>query len=268
MVSNLKKRILDELKKSGFPIEIEAVRILENMGWEASNQLGYLDEDENKWRRVDLRAVRAENIEESQVYKRLVLHLYIECKHSDNPWVFYVREKEKMPFHPFEILSILKEVSCPPVLPKSFLDEKQWQMIFHFLKLKDIGIISFEPFTQKGKDKIFEASSQVVKSLKYSLERNKTNLSNLSTVKHSVFCWAYPIILTDARVFAFYGKNRPLVEVQHLPYLFNYKEEDFLIDIVYLDYFNKYLQLIGEEFEALKKNINLLQPHRLNKDYL
>lgn len=265
MRNNLKKKILNELKESGFPIEIEAVRILENMGWKVSNQVGYLDIDENKWRRVDIRGVRAENTEQSLGYKRLVLHLYIECKRSDNPWVFYAREKEKMPFHPFEILSILKEVSWPPVLPKSFLDEKQWQMIFHFLKLKDIGIISFEPFAQKGKDKIFEASNQVVKSLKYSLERSKTNLS---IVKHSVFCWAYPIILTDARLFAFYGKNRPLVEVKYLPYLFNYKEEDFLIDIVHLNYFNKYLQLIGEEFEALKKNINLLQSHRLNKDYL
>jgi len=256
MANNFEEKILKELKKSGVPTEIEVTEILENKNWKVANQLGYLDSDENKWRRIDVRAVRAEDLPHSQTYKRVVMHLYIECKRSEKyPWVFYIRRKEEMPSFPFDLLDLVKETSWPPILVKSFLDRDWWKDCFHYLKIQVVGVISFEPFN-KGKSKIFEAANQVVKCVKYHSEKNKKLLSGM---KHSVIVLSYPIIIFNGKLYI-YKKERSVIPVKYVQYLFSYGEENFLVDVVRLDFLEKYLRILNEEFEALKKNINFLQP--------
>ena len=45
--NNEVKRIIDDIEKTGFPLEIKVSLILEAKGWIVHNQEGYLDLDEN-----------------------------------------------------------------------------------------------------------------------------------------------------------------------------------------------------------------------------
>lgn len=276
MENNKEAKILKKLKESGFPVEIDVTEILEKEGWKVANQVGYLDPDENKWRLIDIRAVRAEEISNSSTYKRLVMHLHIECKKSKNPWVFYIRRKEKMPFFPFELLHVLKEASWPPVLLKSFLKEKaNWKECFHYLKYEHLGVISVEPpieiFNEssekkkKGKEKLFEATQQVIKSLKYELEKTKDELPLV--VKSPIFVLKYPVIVLDGKLYVLRSKEGPIESANYVQFLVEYKEESFLIDIVLLSFLKEYLKILNEEFIAIKENINLLQPSSLSREY-
>lgn len=262
MKNNLEQNILKNIKESGYPVEIEATDILKEKGWQASNQVGYLDEEKSKWRPIDIRAIRAENIPHASIYKRLLIHLHIECKKSQKtPWVFYIRKKTEMPFSPFDLIFLLKKRSWPPVLPKSFSEKNQWKDCFHYFTHEKIGVIPFEPF-KKGKNKIFEATHQVIKSTRYHLEVMAA--SKLSQLKTSIFHISYPVIIFEGKLYGLFGKDGPLKPVEYLQYLVDYKEEKFLIDIVQLDFLNEYLKIMNEEFSSLKKNINLLKPNKPN----
>lgn len=258
MGNNLEEKILKRIKESGYPVEIKATDILKEKGWKVANQVGYLDEDEHKWRPIDIRAIRAEDVRHSPTYKRLLIHLYIECKRSpESPWVFYIREKAEMPFSPFDLVFLLKTASWPPVLPKSFLEIDQWKNCFHYLRHENVGVISFEPFRGE-KSKVFEACYQVVKSAKYFLKTR--DFPRLSRLKESIFSIIYPVIIFDGNLYGLYDQDGPLKPLNYLQYLIDYKEEEFLIDIVQLDFLREYIETVNEEFKLLKESINLLKP--------
>jgi hypothetical protein len=83
--NSLEKRIIKDLEKSGYPLEIYTTSVLESKGWEVINQDGYLDAEEGKWRTIDISAFMRIELPYSSVYRVLHLTLIIECKKSEKP---------------------------------------------------------------------------------------------------------------------------------------------------------------------------------------
>lgn len=91
-----------EIEKSGFPLEIEVSSILKEDGWEILPSSPYIDQDERKWREIDIKAYKSADIGshgKSIKPYRLTLALIIECKKSEElAWVFFpqLRIKEEL----------------------------------------------------------------------------------------------------------------------------------------------------------------------------
>src|SRR5208337_978969 len=87
------KNIKDDIKLSGFPLELLKSSILIKNGWNVGNQVYYFDEAEKKNRTVDIIAHKPE-FKVIGDYDRVNFNLVLECKKSTTPWVFYAMERE------------------------------------------------------------------------------------------------------------------------------------------------------------------------------
>ncbi|UVM36374.1 hypothetical protein LOY28_16740 [Pseudomonas sp. B21-017] len=61
MNTELIKKIIDDLEKSGFSTELQARRIFQDSGWSVNAGYGYLDKDENKSREIDILATKVKS---------------------------------------------------------------------------------------------------------------------------------------------------------------------------------------------------------------
>ena len=144
-MSDEKSKIKKDIEKSGLPLEIEVTSIIEKSGWEVQNQSFYWDEDEKKGRTIDITAFKALS-EELGVYDRHRVALFIECKKSSTPWIFYTRhkttDKGKDLFH---TLGCIKKYTRPEL--KNF----KWLAECHYSSsmFREQAIISYEAFKTK-----------------------------------------------------------------------------------------------------------------------
>lgn len=58
MPEDLNRKLLNDIRATGFPTELRTHAALESAGWRVSGHRFYLDEDEQKGREVDLDATR------------------------------------------------------------------------------------------------------------------------------------------------------------------------------------------------------------------
>ena len=106
--------ILDDLKKSGFPLEIEVGSLFSNRGWTVRHQAIFKDSGEEP-KYVDLLATKVVEGAFGQ-YNRVVFMVVCECKKSEKmPWVFYIPGGALQV--PKDLASIfhLKILSEPPI---------------------------------------------------------------------------------------------------------------------------------------------------------
>lgn len=86
--------VAEELRKSGFPLEIEVADILSENGWSVFSSFLYLDYDDDVHKELDIIAnkVLKGQIDASDYYN-VQVELLIECKkREDKTWVFFPRE--------------------------------------------------------------------------------------------------------------------------------------------------------------------------------
>lgn len=85
--------IRETIEKSGFPFEMEIASLLKEDGWEVLPSAPYWDEDEEKWREIDIKAYKtAHQTPDGESIKpySLCVALIIECKKTDEfAWVFF-----------------------------------------------------------------------------------------------------------------------------------------------------------------------------------
>lgn len=257
---DLIKRIQKDIIKSGFPLEIRVSSILENGGWIVENQLYYRDEDTGKDRTVDIGAFK--RFEGNFVdYDFFHVSLIVECKKSVKPWVFHVVQKKK---RLFEIPFGLVKNTAQPKKTIKYSRFLEWMRHSHYYSsdLKEQAIIHYEPFKDGRGREIFEASNQVIKALNFELMRNAEIFPR--TPKINPLCIFYPIIVFDGHLFACKIKdNEPkLSPVEYLQYLIHHRSpvqplttDVFLVDVVKVEYLQRYLNILSEEFDDIKHEL-------------
>ena len=93
LASRLRKA-RDWILKTGYPLELEVIDILRANDWEVMASTNYYDEDEGKWRELDIKAYKGLECGEAHHTPawpyRLTLTLIIQCKKSEKyAWVFF-----------------------------------------------------------------------------------------------------------------------------------------------------------------------------------
>jgi len=269
---NEKEKIIGDIEKSGYPVEIKATSILESNGWNVLNQQVYLDTETRKWRPIDIVAFKNVKLPDYSIYERLHVSLIIECKKSAKPWVFWVRDKRELRiFHPIAACGLIKLESKPWLHPLH-LEKLADCFHYYFPRFRTIGIIPYEPFT-KGKSLIFEAKNQVIKSLLYE-QQQRRNFCSMKEVEEkyrrnlkatNLMFVLYPLIIFDGHLYELqYVKDKPKLSLsKYIQYLTSFgqpmAEESFVIDIVKIDFLKEYLEMLNEQTERLAKKISSLR---------
>jgi hypothetical protein len=259
MSQSLEEKIIAELKKSGYPLEIKVTLALGSKGWNVLNQEGYIDVETNKWRTIDILA--SESIELSKsIYKRLHLSLAIECKKiSGKPWVFYLRDKKSLGiFEPFASLELIKLESKPSINP---LHLEKLADCFHYYSpdFSKAAVISYEPFQKTEKSVILEAKTQVIKFLSYYRERIRNFFLQEEDI--NLISIIYPLIIVDGDLFEveFEDETPKLIRSNYIQYLTSFRtpsSENHVIDIMKIDFLKEYLDIVEEKARQFANKIS------------
>lgn len=243
---------------------------MQSKGWNVLNQEGYLDIETGKWRTIDIVATKAKDLPDSSIYKRLHMSLIIECKKisDDKPWVFFVREKKHNKiFDPLAAIGLVKYVSKPQLHP-SCLPNIVDGLHYYSPNFNKVAVIPYEPFLKEGKSNLYEAQHQVIKSLLYEKDELERFLSMEETIEETIpkvnkinlISIAYPVIIVDGKLYELELENEKLklAPSNYTQYLTSYGfpySEEFLVDVIKIDFLNEYLDMIEREIEALTKKI-------------
>lgn len=112
--------IKEAIEKSGFPFEMVIASLLKGDGWEVLPSAPYWDEDEEKWREIDIKAYKiADQTPEGESIKpySLCLALIIECKKTDEfgwvffPWARDTKDIELSKVNHVDFLTVIKRQS-------------------------------------------------------------------------------------------------------------------------------------------------------------
>jgi len=265
----LEYHIREEIQRTGYPLEIQVSDILDR-NWVVFNNEPYLDEDENKTRRIDIYAIHETEMRQF-VGKRepeffVGARLLVECKKSDtHAWVFFTRREYARP-EPgdgqiFDFLEVLSKGK------KKFLDELTdlfpWGKL-HYDRFKRIGHTYAEvKFQGKGKEsserqEIFEASNQLMKYASYEIQKESERIAGDTSNRNVLFL--FPAIAFDGMLYEAIvkgGKTRLFKRAHILLETSRYSKQSggissYLIDVVAKDELPQYLRSLNKDIDVIR----------------
>ncbi|MGE5474886.1 MAG: hypothetical protein ACM3UU_11770 [Ignavibacteriales bacterium] len=260
MSDDILKKVIDETEKTGFPLELKVADVLENRGFYVAHSLYYVDEEENKSREVDIRALKNYIVEDSNQGNPLKMVRYcllIECKKSENkPWVFLSSKRRSYDADFYNV----------PYLPnRDFMQMEDYdkvELVHPFSEYSVMGKSYFEAFkNNETSEMIFKALTTTVKATLYTMKKE------FGTSNQDI-CFYYPIIVFDGRLFegtlnngSFDMKEVDSVLVSFLYESSIYKEGHFAVPVIkesalnsFLDKLDKSLNTHGE-IAKLRKSV-------------
>lgn len=252
------RKIKEDIKKSGVPLEIEVSSKLKEDDWNVISHDYYVDDEEKISREIDVAAWKRFEIR-GRLHDYFNMYLMVECKRSlEKPWVFYTSAKgEEIEVPQFHDRKMHQRPRARTV--DQLVEEYKWtRHIHHFSSMFDKNaIIGYEPFMKGKGERIFEASMQVIKALAYS----RVSISRrLSLVSRGLFLW-YPVIVFDGHMFE-YTLDEEVKPARYLQYLVRHRFRDpstsalvgdgFLIDVLRKDFLAEYLRILRKECQTIK----------------
>jgi len=285
----LKDHLINEIKRSGYPLEIFISSILEDNDWVVLNNQPFRDSDEDKLRSVDILAFHNPTTYEYKKYEPLGFspNLIIECKKSENhAWIFFSRPEKSKVFrmsghvHDYPKLFSTKAYSNRDKLSNLghfsyeyyfnyFNDPNRGMRNVHYSDFDSVAITYDEYKIKKGtrntRKNILEAVNQTVKFFLFDLEESINSPGRINGAVSSY----YPIIVTflaivldgklfDARI---ENNNVTLEERKHILYNYTFRPRnsyvniDFWIDIVKKEFFSSYLSKIKKDISLISDKI-------------
>lgn len=237
MSDDLYDRILLEINKTGFPLELRTAEVLKSRGYSVAHSLFYIDEDEGKPREVDLRALKMHEIKlDNRTF--IVRHwLLVECKKTaDKHWVFFGSEKGV--YDPDHYLV--------PNTP----DLGRFIHYTDYAKIKEVHPFNNYPvrcrsYFEIGKNNqsnemIYKALTTATKASIYTMKKHGDATYDIS--------FYYPIVVYDGRLFQAVIENddTKLDEVDSVLVSFlyeptSYKSVEFAIPVLKLKELDKFL---------------------------
>ena len=192
----------------------------------------------------------------------LACELYIECKKSSKQsWVFYTETlpQSYLEFIIHRMVEDIFSLGTPIMAPlKKITGQKTHVNIFSKIPLRykelNYKIALSQQNVFNDKEEFYEGQMQLLKALSHQNEEEKTKHVN---VKFPVK--VIPIIVFDGYIFECYydykGElNTPQLEyTRYLTHGLPNQRFPALVDIVTLNYFPKYIKLIENEMQTIKK---------------
>jgi len=251
---NLKKKILKDLIKSGYPLEIVVLKKLLHKGWKVNPQYHYEDKIEGKNRSVDFISYKLFTLK-SKWYSTFRVCLSIECKTlPDKQWVLFTLKNERFndPIERFSYVNFyekrLKNTSPVPLI-------KALNPI-HYFRIHRLAVSHYIPFRKK--DTLYEALNQSLNALNADKEYLRAFYEKFDYPEQSIFTLYYPMVVCDNNLFEYQTENEELIESDYLIYLTSTASEERvsnLIEIMNVSQFDNILSLIDDEIKYIAHSL-------------
>jgi len=181
----LEDHIIEKIKKSGYPLEIEVSNLLDTKHYVVFNSQYYFDVEEKMGRDLDIYAMpfAFEKPDKKFLPLKMRTELAIECKKSEtHAWVFYNRENTRISGHH---ISGQFKTSVPK--PRKWSpDYFQWMLqeclTLHYYEFERVAI-AFDEIKKKrdgsSRREIFGAINHLVKFTCYEIHQIFDRISKL-----------------------------------------------------------------------------------------
>lgn len=265
MSKDLKTKIKEDLLKSGFPLELEISRKLEDREWNVLQNEYISEEEKDQEYEIDILGIKMFEKDINGTKFKLFPKLIIECKKAEkHPWVFFTREKQAVD----KPHRLIKQVSNFGVNRPFRLPNHKFYYDFDYLG-NEIDFIGLNTFSWKTKATSYcqafrdpNKENQVYKAIR-SLLRNLRIIKNKQNKSLSQGQWSeiileiyFPIIVLDGNLFEGYLDKEELEinEIDYIPLVINSGENDLqrvLVQIVKKDYVEALIDNIKKDCETL-----------------
>jgi hypothetical protein len=283
---NLEDFLMQKVKESGYPLEIEISSLLDNE-FVIFNTQYYYDEELKQGRDIDIYAIPNIRLEEYTMYDiedqlrpfSLRTDLAVECKKSEkHAWVFYSRPHK---FPGFTSLSGQYRDNFSQINNSSVMLLFFSYIHLHYDGFKDIAI-AYDEIKKEGKEKsrreIFEAINQLVKYICYEIDRPSGRKVLDEKFLITLF---FPVVVFDGDMYSVViESNEPkLSKSNHVLMETHYRsptteqENSFLIDVVQRSYFPEFMKILRSDFLSIRNiiiqnhDVFLSQVKKIQKNY-
>ena len=248
-------KLKSQIKKGGFPFELEVAHEFTIKKWKVENNTYYIDKDENKGREIDLIAEYTKQYEiPKKHYTECTFSFVTEIKKEKvKPWVLFTTETTYFEKFIYEIFSDkIYNNFDEKKLSKAFKKNNQ---TLH----NKLGRSFTEGFTQ-GRDKIFSSLCNVTKAFISKLENTEKPGST-----DSILYYYEPLIILSGQLFEASLNGRKELEVkkkEHMQMRFNYMSDyykertnGYIINIVTQDFLPTYIDNRTKQFDEIFEDI-------------
>jgi len=255
-------KVKKDIQKSGFPLEIEVTSVLKSFGWEVVNQGFYLDELENKPRTIDMLATKFPKTTATKYFTNANVHLIIECKKSEKPWLFYTTVSKSIP-KIIEVLRVKGYTVTSELSRKEYKSSKEFfkEIVNLFSKSHYFSqgsnrecVIPYDPFKEGKGQQIVTAINQVIKSAKYQLKLlseaySKINLHPLIII--------YPLVVFEGTLLEcrLEKTDFEIMEAKYVRYVMQEHPISHIVEIISKDFLEDYLRMLDDEIEIIKPHL-------------
>ncbi len=271
---------LNEIRKSGYPLEIRVSNLLDNRGYVVFNTQYYFDEEAKQGRDIDIYAIPKDcySKEDKLAPFKVRSELAIECKKSETyAWFFYTR-----PRIPMSSIYIRGQYRTTVPQPETY-SAQSFQALFenellelHYDNFERVAIAYDEikkrknekkknEGESKGRKEIFEAVNQLVKFTCYEIHQtfNRIEKFKKSTAHSEYLIFFFPIIVFDGDLFevSFSSGEPRLDRRNHILLTTHYRcpycqeVESYTLDIVNTSYFDDFLKIMAKSYWGIRETI-------------
>lgn len=261
----LKKKILDEAKKTGFLLEIDVQESFDKKGWFTRPNARFLTEDGE----VEIDLLTHKTISNKDRTGFDSISVICSCKKSEsNPWVFYLIKR-----HIWDRISqILKFTSTYGTIGKSpSVTQAKIYWLNENININNLNINNFklrgktyyvafaDPKNIKGKQ-IYEAITKIIKYLKYHLDEERESNKRITAQKINTIY--LPIIVLEGLLFGITKRkgDANIEEEKFIPLVIETGDprlDRLLIYIVKKDHLGSFISTLEEDLKLFNKKINL-----------
>lgn len=265
MSTNEERRILDDIKKTGYPLEVDVARWLMEKGWSIFPQYAYTDKRTAKIRSIDMLALIFKEplrFFEGKTSLKFPI-LAVECKKSEKPWVFFTTPYSALSQTTGIDVSLLTSIIITSAsLLKLYIEKnkplsnniiEQIQKIHFFDTNLPRAYTCYIPFRNGKEDSPndFQKAIYQVRGACLQVASQYPITPVFATVVFRGKLFEYKI---DERVIP--TKHLLYTTMQMLPESSETSRKNYIppimIDIVADKFFSNYLELIKKDFEVLK----------------
>jgi hypothetical protein len=271
MNEELKKKILQDIQKSGFGSEMKALQIIKKAGWRASGSVHYEDLDTGGTRESDIKThhvCSASSENERVIEYQCFLSLSIEVKKSERPWIVFRED----PYYAFE----LSEGGSALLFVDGTRSGKKGMA--HAVGTS--GLAYTCGWYGNGMHEAFKSPDQpsrwysgfvaACKAAEHQLRLNSWQISEGTPTDHHPYLWlSKPVVVLDGQLVSATldsDENLVLAEEKWCSVKFaykseNYRREKYFVDVVTLEALQEYLQIQADRNTRLA---TLLVPKKEN----
>lgn len=274
MDEELRKKIITDIKKTGFPSELKVASVLRKNNWTVEQNGTYVDYETNRSREIDIKSYKLFKQKKSNFY--FFLHLIIEVKKSERPWVFFTSKNEKEPIFGFKGPGYL-QIHVADNFDSKILSAYEMGKNFPRNNEDTIGINYYEAFKSPNEpSKIYEALLSSIKAAYHKVKESEnhweTNTKKFDPNERIELDIYMPVVIIDGMVCKAALSDDESVTVEKSDYVpleisHSTKPYDdhisYYPEVMTLDYLESFLQKIttwGESItEITENNLNKLK---------